>query len=163
MHYYKGVSAIELMMVLAIMVIAVTLAAPALQAVAVRAEIKATADEITQAIRLARNTARVSSQPVTLTVSTGDSDNSISFAFSNGTDTSADGIRLPAIALPDNISITATQAAILFDPMGIIVNFGETSSIVLTSTSDSSAVLTVSIVNKLGYITIAEGITGEPA
>lgn len=159
LHYYRGVSAVELMMVLAVIGIMIVIAAPALRPVTARAEIKSAAHEISQAIRVAKNTARVGSQPVTVTITTGDSGNSISFAFSNGTDTSASGVKLPTIVLPDKISVAATQTAVLFDPMGIIVNFDEASDIVLTSTRDSSEALTVSIINELGYITIAMGVT----
>ncbi len=151
---------VELLIVLAVIAVMLTLAAPAVQTVAARADIKRTADDISQAIRLAKNTARVTSQPVTVSITTGTSANSISFLFANGTNT-ANGLTLPAIDLPTKVSIaTQQQQSLTFDSMGVIAGF-RAGSIRLRSTVDTSQALTVTVVNNLGYITIAEGAVAD--
>ena len=152
----KGVSVVELLIVLSVIAVMLALAAPSLQSVAARADIKAAAEDVSQAVRMAKNTARVTSQPVTVTFSTGTSGNSISFAFADGGDTSSSGLKLPSMDITEKISVATELPAITFDPMGLIVGF-TAGTIVLTSTVDSSKAMTVSIVNNLGYVTIAEG------
>lgn len=158
---YRGVTLIELVVSLAVMAVALAFTAPAMKGVAARADVKVAAENVSQAFRVAKNTARATGRPVTVTISKDTSGNSITFTDDGGNAfvrTDASGISLPAISLPDKISVTAAKVAFKFDSMGMIVGFQQKSTIVLTSTVLSSHVMTVSIVNRMGYVTIVKGL-----
>lgn len=156
----RGVTLVELLMGITIVAIALALTAPTMQETFARGDIRATAENISQAIRLAKNTARSIGQPVTLTISVATADNSISFTDVGGNAFvfKTSGVRLPTIQLPGKVSVAATQAAFRFDSMGKIVNFNQLTTIVLKSTVVSSQALTVSVVNELGYTTMVDGL-----
>jgi len=151
--YAHGVTMVEVLIVIVIIGIMMALAAPSMRAVAARSEIKTATDNVVQAIRMAKNKARVTNRPVTVTFTTGDTGNSISFQFP-GQETMA--LATPNIDLPANITVEAAPATFQFGPMGTIVGFNQASSIILTSTLKSSETATIKIVNSMGYVTVPD-------
>ncbi len=152
--YFRGVTLIELLVVLSMGVIVFTFAVPSMKDVSARANIRTASENISYAFRMAKNTARVTNRPVTLSLSTGTSANRISFTSPSNTGVNTDSVTIQDITLPVNVSVVADPAEFTFDTMGMIVGFSTSIHIVLASTGDSSHTTTVSIVNGLGSVTI---------
>lgn len=143
------------MIVVSILALGLVLATPSLESVFARAATKSATDDVAQAFRIAKNTARVTNIPVTLTFTTLDSGNSVVFTFPGGAAVINNGRTMPEIFLPDKITVTAEPEVFTFSPMGMIVGFSEASTVSLTSTIDSSHTATISIVNELGQFTVS--------
>ncbi len=152
-RYAGGVTMVEVMIVIVIIGIMMAFAAPSMRGVAARSDLKTATDNVIQALRMAKNRARVTNRPVTVTFSTSTTHNSISFQFP-GEDAMA--LATPNIDLPANITVEASPATFQFDPMGTITGFSQASSITLTSTLKSSETETINIVNAMGYVTVGE-------
>jgi len=152
-RYSRGMTMVEVIIVIVIIGIMMAFAAPSMRAVAVRSDLKAATDNVIQAVRMAKNRARVTNRPVTVTFTTSNTHNTISFQFP-GAGTMA--LATPNIDLPANITVEAEPAVFQFDPMGTIVGFTQSSSITLTSTLNSSETETVNIINAMGYVTVGD-------
>ncbi len=159
----RGVTLIELVIAMAILAIMLALAAPSLQKIAARAEIKDATDIVAQAFRTAKHSARVNNSSVTLTLTTNGSANGISFIFRNAPDPvdepwiSDSGTRLPDVQLPEKISVSGATAAFTYSPMGLI---NATGTITLVSTRDAQFASTVVVNNTMGYITASYASLG---
>ncbi len=157
----KGFSLTELMIVLFIMALGLLAVAPSLESVFARSDTKAATENVVQAFRIAKNTARVTNIPVTLTFSTLDAGNSAAFTFPGGTAVTTNDRVLSDISLPDNIAVTATPAVFTFSPMGTIVGFVAASTVSLTSSVDTSHNATINVVNEMGQIQFSIDGTGQ--
>jgi len=152
-RYCRGMTMVEVIIVIAIIGILMVFAAPSMRDAAARSDLKTGTDNVIQALRMAKNKARVTNRPVTVTFTTGTSDNTISFQFPGQSDMA---LATPNIDLPANITVAASPAVFQFDPMGTIVGFSQSSSITLTSTLQSSETETINIVNAMGYVTVGD-------
>ena len=141
----RGFTLIELFVALAVLAVLLSIAGPAMQHIAARSDIKQATDQVLQAFRTAKQAARVSNSSVTVNLTTGDSDNSISFAIVADT-----GMSLPVMTLPGKISVSGDTAVFTFNSMGMI---DSTDTISLASTLDSQHASTIVINNTMGHVT----------
>jgi prepilin-type N-terminal cleavage/methylation domain-containing protein len=148
----KGLTLIEILVVLAVMAVLLAFATPSMQGVSARANIKAATENTTYAFRMAQNTARAAGKPVTLTLTTSQSGNAISFNIPGHNSQVVDGLSMPDIHLPLDLSVTASPASYTFDPMGRIIGFEEPGTVVIASAADASFTATLTVANDMGRI-----------
>ncbi len=149
----RGVTLIEMLVALGVLAIVLSTAGPAMQNIAARSDIKQATDQVVQAFRTAKQAARVTNSSVTVSLTTGESDNSISFTIAAGA-----GMSLPALVLPAQISVSSDTTEFTFNSMGMIDG---KDTISLASTLNSEHASTVVINNTMGHITASFAALGE--
>jgi prepilin-type N-terminal cleavage/methylation domain-containing protein len=158
----SGFTVIEMFIALAVLAIVLAVALPSLENTAAKADMKAATDQVAQAFRTAKNAARLTSTRVTVTFTDNESgDNTISFAFANGTvdgegtayaDNEGNAQRrmaLPVIRLPAQIAVSGDQTEFTYDPLGMVDAMG---TIALASTVEEQYASTVAITSTMGHV-----------
>jgi len=159
-------------MALAALAIVFAVALPSLENTAAKADMNAATEQVAQAFRTAKNAARLTSTRVTVTLTAnGSGDNTISFAFANGT---VDGegtayadnegnaqsrMALPVIRLPAQIAVNG-ETVFTYDALGMVDTTG---SIALVSTADSDYASTVTINTLMGHVVAQYEHPGDPS
>jgi prepilin-type N-terminal cleavage/methylation domain-containing protein len=152
---YQGFTIIEMMVALSVLAILLAFATPALQNSAARSDIKQATDQVAQAFARAKNAARINNSGVKLTLSTNESNNTITFEFLDAPDAdkpniAASGESLPDVRLPGKISVTAAISEFNYNPMGMI---DATGTVTLASTTNPDFSSTVAVNTLLGHVT----------
>lgn len=146
----QGFTLIEMMVALAVLAILVVFGSPALENSGARSDMKKATDQVAQAFREAKNAARANNSAVTVTLTTNETANSISFLFSNGTDTADSGQTLPTIVLPERVTVETATPEFTFDSLGMV---NTTGSIALISAANADFASTVAINTLMGHVT----------
>jgi prepilin-type N-terminal cleavage/methylation domain-containing protein len=155
----RGFTIIEMMIALGVLAILLTVVGPALQNTAARSDLKEATDLVTQAFRITKSAARITNSSVRMELVTDGANPVINFKFLNTDDIiSADGMRLPPIQLPKDISVGGDTLEFTFDPMGII---DATDTITLASTINSDHASSVEVVNNMGHVSASIDRLGE--
>lgn len=154
----RGFTLIEMMVALAALAIVVVFATPVLQNNAARSDMKEATDQIAQAFLQAKNAARINNSNVRLTLTTNEMGNRVTFAFDNGSSISDSGQMLPAVVLPETVSVITETPEFVFSRLGVV---NTTGSIALVSTARSELSSTVAINTLMGHaITSFDSLNG---
>ena len=132
----KGISLIEILLGLAVLVILLGYAMPSVSSAAIKAEMSAALENVQYSIKAARQTARINESAVTMHISAGEDPSKpqiITFA-------SASKKRVPAVQiqdfnLPPEILVVSDRESFVFDERGLVDDPG---TILLVSTADDS-------------------------
>jgi type IV fimbrial biogenesis protein FimT len=146
----KGVTLIELLVALSVLAILVAFASPSLQDTAAKASMREATEQVALALRTAKNSARINNASVTVTLTTDEANNTISFAFPNDSNTADSGQTLPQVILPPDITVSSDTPAFVFSPLGMV---NTTGSISLASTENEEFSSTVAINSLMGHVT----------
>ncbi len=147
-----GMTLIELLLALGIAAILVVMAVPTVTHAFARSNVRAATENVVQALRLAKNTARAASTTVTVTFTANQGSNTITFAFPDGSNILAGSITLEPVQLPTRITLVADDnTTFQFDSMGMVDNLG---ALIVTSTLNTSFTRTITVVNSLGRVAI---------
>ena len=150
---HLGVTLIELLVALSVLAILLAFASPALRNTGARADIKQATDQVAQAFRTAKNTARINNSNVTLTLTTNGSANTISLVIVNCSvaDEAANRCQQPLpVQLPNQVSVTAATSVFTYNPLGMI---DATGTIALASTVNSDFASSVAVNTLMGHVT----------
>ena len=148
---HSGMTLVELMITIALAAILITLALPGFTQAFARSQVRGATENVVQAIRLAKNTARAASTNVTVTFTTDSGNNAITFTFPDGSNKLLDSITLEPVELPANVSVAGDTTDFTFNSMGMT---NATGALVITSIIDANFTRTVTIVNSLGNVSI---------
>jgi len=132
----KGITLIEILIGLAVLVILMSFAMPAVSGAAVKAEMSAASENIQFSIHAARQTARVNESGVTMYVPINEeSGPGQTISFSSANLKKVAQVRIPQFQLSPEIMAISDQESYLFDDRGLAINPG---TILLVSTIDES-------------------------
>jgi len=153
-HIQKGFTVVEMLVAISVIAILLAFAGPTLTNSGANSDIKQATDQVAQAFRAAKMTARVTNTTVFIILNT--SDNRICFAASNidcETDTNLilDGSPpLAPIVLPTNVTVGGDTTSFSFNAMGQISTLD---IITLTSDTSSHYASSVAIDSGMGHVT----------
>jgi len=150
----KGLSLIEVLVLLALLAVLLAFADPMLRDNSARSSVKEATVQVALALHNARNSARSSNSPVTVLISTNPSHNTLLFEYPKG-GSSGTVPSLPPVTLPAGISVSSDTAAVTFDPPGTVSTGG---SIRLTSSSDTDFYATVMLKSPSGRVKTSYGL-----
>ncbi len=135
----RGITAIEILMVLSLVAILISFAIPSVNGAAARAEMKAATEHLEFSVDSARKAARISGQPVSLHIRRLEDDSRMigfstmdSQGDSRGIDFAAD---LPEYRLPGDIRLESDRETYRFDARGLVEKPGQ---LILVSVADES-------------------------
>jgi len=133
----RGISTIEIIIAVAVLVILVSFASPSISGATTRTEMRAAAENVEYSIRIARNTARMTESEVWMNVLSDEETGRgrITFTLSDKARKSLGQPALQTFDLDPAFSILADQSSFGFNHQGIVVNPGE---ITLVSKDDET-------------------------
>lgn len=133
----QGITLIEILLVMGLLVIIVSFASPSISSATTRAEMQAVAENIQYSIRIARNTARMTESDVNLNVHTDPDANNhrISFSVSDKALAAIGQTGLQEYPLDGDFVLLSDYETYEFDGRGIVKNPGQ---IILAARGDES-------------------------
>jgi type II secretory pathway pseudopilin PulG len=135
---YQGITLIEILLILAMLVIIASFAVPSLSRATVRADMRAATENLQYSIQIARNTARMTESKVTMNIGEEEHDGQgqrITISVSERGLKSLGQPGLQENRLPVDIKLVSDYPSFEFDGRGIVQTPGE---IVLVSRTDES-------------------------
>lgn len=139
----RGITLIEILMVLAVLAVLLSFALPSFSGPVVRAEMKAAVENVEYSLDLARNTARMTETSVALElISSPDGEwQAISYS-STTTKPAATFSGMQDYRLPPDIELVSDRDSFVFDARGLVDKPGQ---IILVSKLDESITSTVDV------------------
>ena len=139
----KGVTLIEILMVIGVLVVLLSFAMPSVSDAAIKAEMNAAAENVQYSLQMARKAARSSESEWTMHVSPAveDSVQTITFTAA-GENVSGRGIRIQDFTLPGGIALVSNQDSFVFDGRGLVRNPGR---VLLVSREDENVTKVIEI------------------
>lgn len=136
----RGVTLIEILLVIASLVIILSFAIPSMSTVTAKADMTAAVENVEYSIATARKTARLFESGVTIEFKTYAGEPGQVIAFTPGK--RGVGAGIPEYRLPEDIELVADQASFAFDRRGLVENPG---TITLVSRVDGSITETIPV------------------
>lgn len=140
-----GVTLIEILLILGLLVIVASFAAPAMTGATARADMHAASENLQYSIRIARNTARMTESVVTMNIMEdrqGEQNQRITFSVSEKGRKALGQAELQEDRLPANVRLVSDYSSYQFDGRGIVKNPG---TITLVSRADESLITSFEI------------------
>ncbi len=150
----KGLSLIEVLVLLAVLAVLLAFADPMLRDNSARSSVKEATVQVALALHNARNSARAGNTPVTVVISTNPSHNTLLFEYPKDGSSGTVPSLLP-VTLPADISVSSDTTAVTFDPQGTVSTGG---FIRLTSSSDTNFYATVMLKSPSGRVKTSYGL-----
>ena len=139
----RGITLIEILMVLGLLVILVSFAMPSISGTVNTAEMKAATENVQWSLQIARKTARMTETPVSMNISPADQGRVQTITFASpGEEKPANTIHLQDFSLPLEIMLVSDSDSYLFDKRGQVENPGR---ILLVATADESVTSTIEV------------------
>jgi len=122
----KGITLIEILIALGVLVLLVSFAAPSITGASTSMQMRAAAENVEYSIDIARKTARMTEAPVTMNVFTDETDGQhrITFTLSQQAQKKLSQPNIPEFQLEETLAFHSDQASFEFDGRGIVVNPG---------------------------------------
>jgi prepilin-type N-terminal cleavage/methylation domain-containing protein len=117
----RGITLIEILLVISVMAIMVAFALPAADTATARAELKAAVENLEYSVGTARNVARMTESSISLDIesSTADAPQTISFSYP-GQKSGKRGPDIQSYSLPEGIELITDLERFVFDPRGMV-------------------------------------------
>lgn len=139
----KGISLLEILLGLTVLVILVSFALPSASGAAIKAEMSVALENVQYSIQAARQTARINESAVAMHVSAGqDQSKSQTISFSSASKKDVGAVQIQHFSLPSEIMMIADRESYVFDGRGLVDNPG---TILLVSTVDESITSSIAI------------------
>lgn len=136
----RGVTLIEILLVIALLVIVLSFAIPTMSNATAKADMMATVENVEYSVQSARNTARLLESGITIDFKNYAGEQAQVISFSPAKPGSNVGI--PEYRLPEDIELVSDQESFVFDERGLVQNPGR---IILVSKVDESVTETVEV------------------
>ena len=139
----KGITLIEILLVLGLLAILVSFAVPSVSGAVSKAEMKSTLENIQYSLQVARRTARVTETEVSMHISPVEQETTQSITFSSpGKSGASNNLHIQDFTLPPDIVLISDQDSFIFDERGLVEEPGH---ILLVSKGDESITSTIDI------------------
>ena len=139
----KGITLIEILLVLGLLAILVSFAVPSVSGAVSKAEMKSALENIQYSLQVARRTARVTETGVSMHISPVEQDTTQSITFSSPDKSGAsNNLHIQDFTLPPDIVLISDQDSFIFDERGLVEEPGR---ILLVSKEDESITSTIDI------------------
>lgn len=139
----KGISLIEILMGLAVLVILLSFAMPSVSGAAIKAEMSAASENVQYSIQAARQTARINEAAIAMHISAGeDQSESQTISFSSASKKNVETVQIQHFTLPPEIMMVSDRESFVFDGRGLVENPG---TILLVSTVDESITSSITV------------------
>lgn len=139
----KGVSLIEILLGLAVLVILLSYAMPSVSGAAIKAEMSVALENIQFSIKAARQTARINEAAIVMHVPAGDDGSEPqTISFASASKKKVPAVRIPDFNLPPEIMMISDRESFVFDERGLAESPG---TILLVSTSNESITSSIAV------------------
>lgn len=139
----KGITLIEILMVIGLLVLLMSFAVPSISGAAVKAEMNAAHENVQYSLQMARKVARTTESPVVMNISAAGPNTSQTITFTSPSKGKAGkSLQIQDFLLPAEIVLVSDHDFFLFDERGLVENPG---SISLVSTVDENITSTIDI------------------
>ncbi len=140
--YSKGVTLIEILLVLGLLVIVLSFAMPSVSGAASKAEMQATVENLQYSLESARKAARLTESVIEMNITSEESEVVRSITFSSPGRQAENGLQIPAYSVPPGIALVSDHSSYRFDERGLVENPGR---IVLVSRVDETTTSTINV------------------
>lgn len=139
----KGISLIEILLGLAVLVILLSYAMPSVSGAAIKAEMSAAQENVQYSIQAARQTARINEAAIAMHVlADGDPSQPQSISFSSASVKKVPALMIQDFILPPEILMVSDRESFVFDERGLVEIPG---TILLVSTVDESITSAITV------------------
>lgn len=139
----KGISLIEILLGLAVLVILLSYAMPSVSGAAIKAEMSVALENIQYSIHAARQTARINEAAIVMHVPAGgDRSEPQTISFASASKKKVAALQIQDFNLPSEIMMVSDRESFVFDERGLAENPG---TILLVSTSDDSITSSINV------------------
>ena len=139
----KGITLIEILLVLGLLVVLLSFAVPSISGAAVKADLRAAMENVRYSVEAARRTARMSESPVFMNISSVAEDAAQTITFSAPGKRGAGGVtQIQNFHVPADIALVSDQEAFQFDERGLVSNPGQ---ILLVSKQNESVKFAIAV------------------
>ena len=140
LHRSRGVTLVEILLVIALLVILLSFAIPSMSGATAKADMMAAVENVEYSIETARNTARMNESGITVDFKTYAGEQAQVIAFSRTKSGANAGIQ--EYRLPEDIELVTNQKNYVFDERGLVATSG---TITLVSRVDETVTATVEV------------------
>jgi len=141
--YSKGITLIEILLVIGLLVILLSFAIPSVSGSATKAEMDSTLENVQYSLHMARKVARMTESTVVMNISPAVMDKTQIITFAspekNGQNSN---LQIQDFRIPDDILLVADHGSFVFDGRGLVENPG---SVMLVSKVDESITLSIDV------------------
>ncbi len=139
----KGITLIEILLVLGLLAILLSFAVPSVSGAVSKAELKTTMENIQYSLEVARRTARMTETEVSMHISPVEQESAQVITFSSpGKGGASNHLQIQDFTLPPDVVLVSDQDLFLFDKRGLVEEPGR---ILLVSRVDESLTSTIEI------------------
>ncbi len=139
----KGITLIEILLVLGLLVILLSFAIPSVSGAAIKAEMEATFENVRYSMQMAQKAARTTESAVIMRISPAEPDTSQTISFSSPDEGGAQSnLQIQDFSVSKDVVLVTEQASFLFDERGLVKNPG---SILLVSRLDETVTATIHV------------------
>lgn len=139
----KGISLIEILLGLAVLVILLSFAMPSVSGATIKAEMSATLENVQYSIQAARQTARINESAIAMNISAGTEQRPVqTISFSSASQKKSSSVQIQEFTLPPDIRIISDRESFVFDERGLVKDPG---TILLVSAVDKSITSSVTV------------------
>lgn len=139
----KGITLIEIILVIGLLTVLLSFAAPSFSAAAAKAEMSAALENVRYSLTAARRTARMSESPVVVNIPSATDVIPQMITFSAPGKRGVDSVlQIQKLVLPEDITLVSDHSSFEFDERGLVKNPGQ---ILLVSKVDESITSVIEI------------------
>jgi type II secretory pathway pseudopilin PulG len=140
--HLKGITLIEILLVLGLLVILLSFAIPSVSGAAIKAEMNATLENVQYSLQMAQKTARTTESTVVVNISPAQPDIPQTISFLPGKGGSRSNLQIQDFSVPADVVLVTEQDSFVFDERGLVQNPG---NILLVSRVDETVTSTIQV------------------
>lgn len=139
----RGITLIEILLALGLLVILLSFAVPSFSGAAVKAEMKVLVDNVQHSLQMARNVARTLESPVEMNLSPDSTDQRQTITFTSRENGSIPGgLQIQDLVVPADFALVSDRDSFVFDQRGLVEYPGR---ILLVSKTDETVTSTIQV------------------
>jgi type II secretory pathway pseudopilin PulG len=139
----KGITLIEILLVIGLMVILLSFAIPSVSSAAIKAEMDSTFENVQYSLQMAQKVARSTESKVVMNISPATQDTAQTITFtSRGKNGASSNLQIQDFRIPDDVVLVSDHDSFVFDGRGLVENPG---SVTLVSKVDETITSTIDV------------------
>jgi type II secretory pathway pseudopilin PulG len=139
----KGITLIEILLVIGLLVVLLSFAMPSVSGAAIKAEMTSTLENVDYSLQMARKVARATESRVVMNISAAQPDTAQVISFTSpGKNGAANPIQIQDFSLPDDVVLISDHDSFVFDGRGLVENPGR---VILVSRVDEAVTTTINV------------------